>query len=200
MDCIACKSTLQNVDTAEDNQPVGGTEFSTWGHYGSAVTDLMGEAAHVVNICDPCLVAALADGRAIKMDVNRRIVDSKPSSETGVTPALKRAYEHYKQNYKPEPTAALALAIERVERELPGWWWSVGACHVSSDASVWTQGRASVGPEPQSVLGYILDDPVCDAGFHNDLAQPSSCADALNGAIAMALAYLKEKNLTPTGA
>jgi hypothetical protein len=101
--------------------------------------------------------------------------------------------------WQPENTADLVVAIERIERELPGWWWSVGACHVSSDASVWTTGRASVGPDMRGPLNWIVDDPVCDAGFHCDLQQPSSCAEALNGAIDMALAYLKEKNLTPTG-
>lgn len=102
-------------------------------------------------------------------------------------------------NWQPEDTTALASAIKRCERELPGWWWSVGACHVSSDATVRT-GRATVGPDVRGPLNWILDDPVCDAGFDCDLRQPSSCADALNGAIDMALAYLKEKNITPTGA
>ncbi len=100
--------------------------------------------------------------------------------------------------WQPEDTSALAQAIARCERELPGWWWSIGACSVSSDATVKT-GRATVGPEPQSKLGYILDDPVCDAGFDNDLRQPSSCAEALNGAIDMALEYLAQKNLRPDG-
>ena len=100
--------------------------------------------------------------------------------------------------WQPEDTAGLAAAIERCEKELPGWWWSVGACSVSSDATVRT-GRATVGPDPLGVLGHVLDDPVCDAGFDCDLRQPSSCAIALNGAIDMALEYLEKNNLTPSG-
>lgn len=34
-----------------------------------------------------------------------------------------------------EDMAALAAAVERLERELPGWWWRVGACSVSADAT-----------------------------------------------------------------
>lgn len=76
MDCIVCKKPLPNVVEMVDNQPAGGTEFMTWGHYGSVVTDLMGQAAHVVNVCDDCLLAALAEGRAIKIDVNRQHLKS----------------------------------------------------------------------------------------------------------------------------
>lgn len=71
MDCIVCKRQLPNVEGSE-NQPIGGTEFHTWGHWGSAVTDEMGDAAHVVNVCDPCLIEAKANGRAFRCNVNRK--------------------------------------------------------------------------------------------------------------------------------
>ena len=74
MNCIVCRKHLPDVDTGlvpKDNHPSGGSEFSTWGHYGSAVTDNMAGVAHCVNVCDECLSDALASGRAFRCDVNR---------------------------------------------------------------------------------------------------------------------------------
>lgn len=36
----------------------------------------------------------------------------------------------------PKLTASLDAAIEPCERVLPGWWWRVGTCHVSDDATI----------------------------------------------------------------
>jgi hypothetical protein len=81
--------------------------------------------------------------------------------------------------WQPENTSDLATSIMRIERELPGWWWSVGACHVSSDASC--------APDRYGPDATLLSDPEFDEGFHADIRQPSTCADALNDVIDQAL-------------
>lgn len=57
VNCLLCKNVLKNLDEA-GNQPSGGTEFTTHGHYGSAVSDFMDGTLLAINICDPCLEAA----------------------------------------------------------------------------------------------------------------------------------------------
>lgn len=75
MDCIVCKKHLENVwRESGANQPMDGSEFVTYGQYGSAVTDTMDGIAHCVNVCDECLKVALAEGRAYKCDLNRERV------------------------------------------------------------------------------------------------------------------------------
>ena len=66
--CIVCEKPLINVDMGDDNQPYVGTEFVTYGHYGSTihvelVPDKKPRMALVVNICDTCIL------RAIEADV-----------------------------------------------------------------------------------------------------------------------------------
>lgn len=62
--CIVCEKPLQNVDADSDNQPWGGTEFTSYGHYGSTIHDEIpfnqAESIQlVVNICDTCIMRAL---------------------------------------------------------------------------------------------------------------------------------------------
>lgn len=85
-------------------------------------------------------------------------------------------------SWQPESTYDLMQAIARLENELPGWWWSVGACHVSSDASI--------APDRKGPAADLLIEKIFDDGFHYDLQRPSSCADALNACIDDALAVL----------
>lgn len=115
---------------------------------------------------------------------------------------LSRPSDGNREDWQPEGSMnliALLDAIQRLERELPGWWWSVGACHVSSDASVgpppraWTHahiGPDMVGPSAH-LLGYRKFAEDFD-GFSCDLSQPATCAQALNGAIDMALSSLEQ--------
>lgn len=92
--------------------------------------------------------------------------------------------------WQPENTSALSMAIARMERELPGWWWRVGSCHVSSDASI---GPCSVGPD-----ALLLRTDLFDQGFHADVPHPSTCAEALNRCIDTALVEkIKHKNRAP---
>lgn len=58
--CIVCRKPLVNIDD-RGNQPSGGVEFTTYGHYGSAIFDPMDGSEIAINICDPCLSAAKAE-------------------------------------------------------------------------------------------------------------------------------------------
>lgn len=65
-------------------------------------------------------------------------------------------------------------AITEFRAKLQGWWWSIGDCSVSADASC--------GPDKSGTdfdLLYIDDDRIFDEGFHVDLTKPASPADAL---------------------
>lgn len=72
MNCLKCDKELKNLMEGQPqgdvsrgrtgNQPSGGTEFLTYGHYGSRVTDTMGKTYHIINICDDCLEAAKKSG------------------------------------------------------------------------------------------------------------------------------------------
>jgi len=84
--------------------------------------------------------------------------------------------------WQPEFKADLVTALARLERELPGWWWRVGACHVSADATI--------GPDSGGVdawLLYLEETRAFDEGIDCDLRQPATCGAALNGAIDKAL-------------
>lgn len=60
--CIVCGKALKGLDE-EINHPSGGTEFTSPGHYGSAVTDTMGRDIWAIDICDPCMRDAIKEGR-----------------------------------------------------------------------------------------------------------------------------------------
>lgn len=77
-------------------------------------------------------------------------------------------------------TEDLASAIEEFEAALPGWWYSVGKCSVSCDASC--------GPDRQWADKALLKTPLFDEGFHTDLAPPATLADALRDVMAQGLA------------
>jgi hypothetical protein len=74
--------------------------------------------------------------------------------------------------------AALAEAVREFEAALPGWWWSVGACSVSRDASC--------GPDRQGPDADLLTDRLFD-GFHHD-DDFGSVAASLRAVMAVALA------------
>lgn len=68
-------------------------------------------------------------------------------------------------------------ALMRLDRELPGWWWTLGLCHMSADARI---GPDMTGPDAD--LLEIFDD-----GFDGSMEYPASPSEALNSAIDMAL-------------
>lgn len=66
----------------------------------------------------------------------------------------------------------LEAAIVLFKASLPGWWFTVGECQVSADASC--------GPTRESPdIALIPKDERFDSGFHVDLPQPATMADAL---------------------
>ena len=53
--CLVCGTTLDNVTDDATNQPSEGTEFTTYGHYGSTFWDSMDGEEIAINVCDECL-------------------------------------------------------------------------------------------------------------------------------------------------
>lgn len=53
--CFKCAKVLPNVFVEADNQPYGGTVFTTEGHYGSTFWDSFGGEELVLTVCDDCL-------------------------------------------------------------------------------------------------------------------------------------------------
>lgn len=86
------------------------------------------------------------------------------------------------------PNADLPQAIADFKAALPGWWFSLGECQVSCDASC-----APTSESPHIAL--VKSGNAFDNGFHVDLPQPSTLADALRKVQAQALlALLDEVN------
>lgn len=74
----------------------------------------------------------------------------------------------------------LEAEIAAFKAALPGWWFTVGECQVSADASC--------GPTRQSEhIGLIAKDRRFDDGFHADLPQPALMSDALRNVRQQAL-------------
>lgn len=86
----------------------------------------------------------------------------------------------------------LAAAIGEFSTALPGWWFSVGDCSVSADASC--------GPDRNGVDRELLKDRSFDNGFHADLPKPASLAEALRAVTTEALvarAALNQQEVKP---
>lgn len=77
----------------------------------------------------------------------------------------------------------LSEAIAEFRLKLPGWWFTVGECSVSCDATV--------GPDFASCPEWMLIE--FDEGFDCDLRQPSTLAEALRGATNAALDAIEFK-------
>lgn len=75
----------------------------------------------------------------------------------------------------------LEQAIRDFRNNLPGWWFSVGECEVSCDASC--------APTRESAdIALIPQDERFNSGFHVDLPQPATLAAALWHVMGEALA------------
>jgi hypothetical protein len=79
-------------------------------------------------------------------------------------------------------TDGLVAAIEAFRTLLPGWWYSLGDCGVSA--------HASCGPDRQGGDADLLVQPLFDAGFHADIAQPATIAEALHDVTEQGIAAL----------
>ena len=74
----------------------------------------------------------------------------------------------------------IEAAIETLQRELPGWWWSLGNCHVSADATI--------GPDLAGPDAGLLVLKEFDEGIDGSLCHPATVAEALLNAIDLAKA------------
>lgn len=90
-------------------------------------------------------------------------------------------------DWKIKDQDTLAVAIRDFKTALPGWWYSVGECQVTCDASC--------GPTVESFdILLIPHDRRFDDGFHVDLPNPSTLADALRHVMRDAQAAIKAVN------
>lgn len=80
---------------------------------------------------------------------------------------------------EPGSEEGLIGAVEQLYRDLPGWWFSVGNCHVSADATV--------GPDRTGVDSWLLQFKEFDDGIDGSLPHPATVTDALRNAIDRAL-------------
>lgn len=69
--CAICHRPLENIAGGHGNninQPNGGSEFLTQGHYGSCVTDHMDGSAYIINVCDTCMKDLLKKKLSLHID------------------------------------------------------------------------------------------------------------------------------------
>lgn len=104
--CIKCGKPLKNIDEDSDNQPAGGTEFTTVGHYGSTIIDSRMEIddwsnpdeskieVFVVNLCDTCILRAL-DAGVIQSRSGELALSRHPVSEESRAWVLAQNEKHY---------------------------------------------------------------------------------------------------------
>jgi hypothetical protein len=71
--CIVCHKPFDNIDE-DGNQPSGGVEFTTGGHYGSTVFDPMDGSIIAINVCDGCLAEEMGAGNVLA------IIPAEPAS------------------------------------------------------------------------------------------------------------------------
>lgn len=86
-------------------------------------------------------------------------------------------------------TENITNAIRTFQHELPGWWWSIGVCSVSADASC--------GPDVKGPDAGLLKHRQFDDGFHADLRQPATCAEALMDVMGQAKAAIAKLGNRP---
>lgn len=83
------------------------------------------------------------------------------------------------RQWQPSYVDDLIVMIREFEETLPGWWWSLGNCHVSRDASC---GPDSTGPDAD-----LLEMREFDSGFHCD-SRMDTLASSLRNVMEQALA------------
>jgi hypothetical protein len=114
--CFICGTTLRNVMDDTDNQPSGGTEFRTYGHYGSTFWDSFEGEEIVINFCDECLNKGTA--RIARQRRWRKIVVSSLISGTipAVTPVGRQWITHEMVPWfrGPEDTDQVVIEVEEI--------------------------------------------------------------------------------------
>lgn len=79
-----------------------------------------------------------------------------------------------------EATDDLNGAVARFSALLPGWWFTVGRCDLTC--------HSTVGPDRAHIPAPYLNK--YDRGFSADIANPTTCAAALNEAVRKAIEML----------
>lgn len=82
--CLVCSKELETVDSTSDKvveQPSGGTNFSTRGHYGSTVFDPYSNELLSINICDDCLKLKARQGLITHVKERHRVVDESEQTD-----------------------------------------------------------------------------------------------------------------------
>lgn len=99
-------------------------------------------------------------------------------------------------DWRTKPQEDLPAAIAEFKAALPGWWYTLGECQVSCDASC----APTIESEHIHLIqsdenGRVIsrDDPF-DSGFHADLPQPSSLAEALRDVMRQALDAIRARS------
>ncbi|MCW5720766.1 MAG: hypothetical protein KIS86_06450 [Devosia sp.] len=92
------------------------------------------------------------------------------------------------------PATGLEAAIAEFKAKLPGWWFSIGECQVSCDASCApTVESEHINLIRQDTNGRVIGVDPFDSGFHVDLRQPSTLAEALRDVMLQALDAIAAK-------
>ena len=113
--CVVCGKPLLNCDEGSDNQPYGGTEFVTRGHYGSTIIDVVVEDEQyefVVNICDTCILRAIDSG-VIQSQTDKIVLSNHPIPDGERAWVLAQNEKWYGSAWgKDEPVDYRALMLE----------------------------------------------------------------------------------------
>lgn len=121
--CFVCGVTLVNACSDSDNQPVAGTEFRTYGHYGSSFWDSFDGEELVLNVCDGCLgngVERLAQHKRYRPVTAERVgVVGKHWVDRPMVPYTGNA-----------DSGAVKVEPEEIGTDLPNVEWSAGAAQL----------------------------------------------------------------------
>lgn len=98
-------------------------------------------------------------------------------------------------NWQDNPQTELEAAIREFKERFPGWWYSVCECNVSCDASCApTSESEHVKLIRTDFQGSGPSEDPFDIGFHADIRQPSTLAEALRDVMHQALSEIEERN------
>ena len=95
--------------------------------------------------------------------------------------------------YPNGPSSSLDAAVDLCERVLPGWWWRIGTCSVSDDATIGPDYNSPVHGERLHREFPCVQGSEYDYGFDVDQRPPRSVPLALTLAILLAVKANREK-------